>query len=171
MKSEMKRCRNLFVSLIVSMLLVVWLVPTCFAADAVEASNAIGQADRSLGSAYVAVAEADMAGANVSMLLDILDSAAASLSEANLAYRVGDYESAFSSAMACSNAVGGVVDDVVRLKVNAEIAHNAEVILTAFNSGIGIGVLLVCAFFGWRFLKRWYFKRILDMKPKVEGAK
>jgi hypothetical protein len=164
----MKSFRSLAVCLIVLMLLAVCFVPVCFAVDAAKASDAISQAERDLGSAYAAVAEAEGAGANVSALLDKLNAGGVFLSEAHSAFEIGDYGGAFSSAVACSGAVGGVVDDAARLKENAGIAHNAVLLLTAVVSGIGVGVLLVCAFIFWRFLKRWYFRRVLEMKP--EGA-
>ena len=170
MTREMKSYRNVAVCLAVSVLLVVWLVPACFAVDAVEASGAIGQAERDLGSAYVVVAEAEGAGADVSVLLDKLGSAGDFLSEAYVAFRAGDYGNASLLAMECSHVVEGVAGDAARLKVDAERAHSDRLLLTATASGVGLVLLLVFGFFGWKFLKRWYFRRALDMKPRLGEA-
>ena len=165
-----RRCVLGAVCLAALVLFVVQFVPLCFAVSFDEAAEAVGRAERDSGSAFVAVAEAAGAGADVSVLLDKLDGAGVFLSEANAAFRVGDYESAFSSAVACSSAVEGVVGDAARLKVAAEVAHNASFVLTLVVSVIGVAVILVCAFFGWMFLKRRYFRRVLGMKPEVEGV-
>jgi hypothetical protein len=152
------------------MLLFVWLVPACFAIDAVEASGAIDQAECDLGSAFAMVAEAEGAGADVSVLLNKLGSASDSLSEAYAAFRTGDYENASLLANECSHAVEGITGDAGRLKVDAERNRNDNLLLTVTELGVGLVLLLVLGFLGWRFLKRWYFRRVLDMTPQVEGA-
>jgi len=171
MKHETKSCRSVAVCLSVSMLLAVWLVPACFAVDAVEASGAIGQAERDLGSAYVVVAEAEGAGADVSVLLNKLGSAGDFLSEAYVAFRAGDYGNASLFAMECNHVVSGVAGDAARLKLDAERARSDRLLLTSAGSGVGLVLLLVLGFSGWRFLKRRYHKRVLDMKPHVEGTR
>src|SRR3972149_4144133 len=91
MKLRTKGCRSFFVCLTVLMLLAIWFVPDCFAVDAVGTNDAIGQAERDLSSAYVAVAEAEDAGADVSLLLNKLEGAGGFLSAAYSAFRAGDY--------------------------------------------------------------------------------
>ena len=170
MKRRTKGCRIIAICLIASMLLAVCLVPACFAVDIVEASSAISQAERDLGSAYVAVAEAEGVGADVSVLLNKLGSAGDFLSKAYVALRAGDYGNASMLAMECSHAVDGVAGDAARLKADADRARNDRLPLTVTESGVGLVLLLVLGFLGWKLLKRWYFRRALDMKPQVEGA-
>lgn len=170
MKRRTKGYRSVAVCLIVAMLLAVWLVPACIAVDAVEASGAISQAERDLGSAYAVVAEAERSGADVSALLNKLGSAGDFLSEAYAAFRTGDYANARALAMECSSAIEGVAGDAARLKADAERARSDRLLLTSVGSGVGLVLLLVLGFSGWRFLKRRYHKRVLDMKPQVEGA-
>jgi hypothetical protein len=170
MKRGTKGYRGVAVCLIVAMLLAVWFVPACFAVDAVEASSALGQAERDLGSAYVVVAEAEGAGADVSVLLNKLGSAGDFLSKAYVAFRAGDYGNASLLALECSHAVEGVAGDAAGLKANAEGAHSDGLLSAVAESGVGLVLLLVLGFLGWNFLKRWYFRRVLDMKPQVEGA-
>jgi hypothetical protein len=167
MTRKTKSCGSVAICLIVLMLLAAWFVPACFAVDAVEANAAIGQAERDLGSAYVAVAEAEGAGADVSVLLNKLEGAGDFLSEAYSAFRVGDYENASVLAMECSNAVEGVAGDAARLKTDAE---SDRLLLSSVGSSVGLVLLLVFGFLGWKLLKRRYFKRTLDMKPQMEEA-
>jgi hypothetical protein len=170
MKRRTKGYGSVAVCLIVAMLLAVWLVPACSAVDAVEASSAIGQAERDLGSAYAVVAEAEGAGADVSALLNKLGSAGDFLSEAYGAFRTGDYAGASALATECSNAVKGVADDAARLKTYAEAARSNRLFFTVLGSSVGLVLLAVLGFMGWTLLKQRYLRRALDMKPQVEEA-
>ena len=159
------------VCLVVSMLLAVWFVPVCFAVDAVEASIVINEAERGLSSAYVVVADAEGAGADVSALLSKLDSAGDFISEAHVAFWSGDYENASVLADECSNAVKGIADDAARLKTDAEKALSDRLLLTVTESGVGLILLLVFGLLGWKLLKRHYFRRALEMKPQMEETR
>jgi hypothetical protein len=170
MKRRTKGYRGVAVCLIVAVLLAVWLVPACFAVDAVEASGAISQAERDLGSAYAVVAEAEGAGADVSVLLNKLGSAGDFLSEAYAAFRTGDYADASALAMECSHAIEGVADDAARLKTDAEAARSNRLLFAVVESSVGLVLLVVFGFLGWKLLKQRYFRRALDMKPQVEEA-
>jgi hypothetical protein len=161
------RCFHLTLWLLLLTILVSSLLPVCFAVGEADASIAISQAEQNFKLAYVEVAESENAGANISLLLNKLEVAARYLSESDSAFRVGDYESAFSLASECSISLQGVVSDAERLKINAEISNNAAFLLTAVGSGIGIGLILFFGFLGWRYLKKWYLKRVLNMKPSV----
>jgi len=155
------------VCLTVLFLFVVQFVPLCFAVSSDEAGEAVKTAEQDLSSAFMAVAETEVAGANVSVLLDKLNAAGVFLSEAHSTFSAGNYESAFSSAVACSSAVEGVVGDAARLKMDVEVASVESLFLTTAGSVIGVGLVLILGFIGWRFLKRRYFRRVLEMKPKV----
>ena len=171
MKGRAESCRSVVICLIVLVLLAGLFVPGCFAVDAVEASGAISEAEHDLSSAYVVVAEAQDAGADVSALLNKLGSAGTFLSEAYVTFRVGGYENASVLAKDCSNAVEGVAGDAARLKTDAERARSDSLFLAVAESGVGLILLLIFGFLGWKLLKRWYFKRALDMKPQLEETR
>jgi hypothetical protein len=158
------------VCLIVAVLLAILFVPACFAVDAVEASGAVGQAERDLDSAFVAVSKAEDAGADVSALLNKLGSAGDFLSEAYAAFKTGDYVNANALAAQCSSAINGVADDAARLKTDAEAARSSGLLFAVVGSGVGLVLLVVFGFLGWRLLRRRYFEQTLEMKPEVEGA-
>jgi hypothetical protein len=170
MKRRTKGYRGVAVCLILAMLPAVWLVPACFAVDAVEASSAIGQAERDLGSAYAMVAEAEGTGADVSAMLNKLGSAGDFLSGAYAALRMGDYADASALAMECSSAVKGVADDAARLKTDAEAARSNRLFFAVVGSSVGLVLLVVFGFLGWKLLKQRYLRQALDMKPQVEEA-
>jgi hypothetical protein len=168
MTLKTKGLGSVAICLIMLMLLAVWLVPCCFAVDASGANAAIGQAERDLGSAYVAVAEAESAGADASALLNKLGSGGDFLSEAYAVFRVGDYGSASVLALKCSNAVEGVAGDATLLKTDAERAHRENFFFSVAVSIVGLVLLLVFGLLGWSLIKKRYFRRVLDMKPQVE---
>ncbi|MCW3997873.1 MAG: hypothetical protein NWF10_04815 [Candidatus Bathyarchaeota archaeon] len=163
----MKECRAIAIC-IVALIFAVGYVPVCFAVDVVEATSAINQAELSLNSAFVAVAEADDAGADVVRLLDKLDVAGDFLSGAHLAFRAGDHESASLLAVECSNSVEGLATDAGWLKADAERTKTNNLLLTAVGSGVGLVLLLVLGIVGWRVFKKRYSERVLEMRPEVE---
>jgi hypothetical protein len=165
-----RRCIITIAFLVLLVLFLVQFIPVCFAVSSVEAADAIRQAGHDLDVAFISVAEAEGAGANVSVFLDKLNQAGVFLSDANLAFRDGDYESSFYHALVCSAKIEGVAHDALSFKINAEIAHRTVLFWTAYISSIGVGLFFVLAFFGWRFLNKWYFRQVLEMKPVLEEA-
>jgi len=114
--------------------------------------------------------EAEGAGADVSALLNKLDSAGGFLSAASFAFKSGSYENASVLAMACSSAVEGIVEDAALLTTDAEKTHSDSVLLTVAESAAGLVLLLIFGLVGWKLLKRKYFKQALKMKPQLEGV-
>jgi len=147
--------------------LVFSLVHTCFAIGQVDAEEMLNKAENDLASAYASVKEADFVGANVLELLNKLEFAGDLLAEANNAYRIGDYEKAFSLALNCSDTVDNVVQEALTLKSETEEAQGQKLLFTAGVSSACLSVLFVLSLFGWRFLKKAYLKRVLEMKPEV----
>jgi hypothetical protein len=142
----------------------------CFAVDLNEAAEEINRAEISLNSAFVAVVEAYGAGAEVEGLVKHLEVSGGFLSEANLAFRSGDYEAAILFAAECRNAVSGLVAEAEELEAVAERTKSDTVFLTMFLSGVGFVLLLVLGFVGWLVLKERYFESVLEMRPEVEEA-
>ena len=147
------------------------VVPACYGADSVGASQELQMAELRLNSAFAAVTKAQDAGADVGVLLEDLGVAGDFLAEAHLAFRSGDYDSASSLAASCETSVGGVVAEADRLGANAENAQTDSLILTGLFSGIGLTLLLVFGVIGWIILKKRFFDKVLEMKPEVEDTK
>jgi hypothetical protein len=164
-----RKCKNVAMCLSL-LILIITQLPACFAGSYDEASDAIKQADRDLGSAFVAVAEADSAGADVSALLNKLNSADSYLSRAYAVFSIGDYENSSLLATNCSDVVKGVADEAANLRLDVERAHSNVVILSVVASSVGAALVVVFGFVVWRVLVRRYLRKVLDMKPEVRGS-
>ena len=154
-----------FFCFVMFILLFSWFAHVCFAD---KAEKALIDAENDLASAYVAVAEAEKAGANVSELLVKLRFAGTLLAEAYNTNRTGDYDKAYSFAINCSEGVNGIVDEALSLKLEVGNAYDGRLFMRTAVSSVALSVLFVLSLFGWRFLKRRYLKRVLRMKP-TEG--
>jgi len=150
-----------------SALIILCCVPVCLAASSDEALQAMEHAESELASAYVAVAEAHDAGANVSELVGRLELAGAWLTSARNAYRVEEYDESYSHAVNCNASVNGIVYEASILKGDAQRSYYEGMFLTAAFSGVGLCILLISSLLGWRLFKKRYIKRVLEMKPKV----
>jgi len=134
------------------------------------AFSAIVDAEGEVAEAHLAVASAEHAGGNVSLLRIKLGDAGGLLAEANVAFRVGNYENATILAEECTNLVDGIFETASSLKLEADSEKLSRLFLTASYSSVGLGLLFVAGLFGWRFLKRRYVKRVLRMKPEVTDS-
>jgi hypothetical protein len=161
------RRRGAAVCVAVLLIMMVWRVQGCFAVDASEAGEAIRQAERDLTAAYVKVAEAAGVGADVSVLLNELNSAGTYLSRANAAFKAGDYDSASVLAADCSNSVKGVASEAENLESYAQGVRSNTIFSAVFVSVFGVVFVIFLGFVGWEFLKRRHFRGILDKKPKL----
>ena len=162
------RTTGLFIFILASFLVVTVFEPVCFAVSVDEASVALNKADEDLNSAFIAVADAGNSGADTASLLERLSVAGNYLSDSHIAFRVGNYENAYSSAVACSNSLLGVADEALRLMGSAENSRGTKILLTTVGSGVGLTLLFVFGLFGWRFVSKRYIKRVLDLKPVAE---
>ena len=145
-------------------------VPVGLAVSSDEAGDALRSAEGDLGSAFVAVADAERAGANITAFVSRLNNADGFLAEGYAAYRNGNYENAVSNAASCSSTTQGIVTDAADLKASAERSHSDMALMTAVISCVGLIIFFILAFLGWRILKKFYSKRVLEFKPIVEGS-
>ena len=131
------------------------------------ALSAIESAELAVDVAYEAVLEAEGAGANVSGLLDELNDGAEALSKAYISNRVGNFDDAIYFANLCYDLVAGIEAEANELREVAVIDGNQRLILTSFGSVLAVVCICCGGFFGWRFFKSRYHRRVLEMKPEV----
>jgi len=132
-----------------------------------EAKLEIQEAEAALGSAFVAVLEAEKKGADVSDLLARLNSGGGFLAEARTCYRNGDFDGAVSNALLSVQSVEGLVEDAEELKALAIAEYGERSFLTMTGSGVAVVVIVLGSVVVWLLFKRRYLAKVLEMKPEV----
>jgi hypothetical protein len=139
-----------------------------FAAGSEDAVAAVANADGALRGAFVAVSDAERAGANVSGLMGRLTEAGSALTGARVALENGDYGDAVSRAGVCTSLASGVVGDAGVLKGDA-VAVASGWWLTVSLSAVGSAVFVAVLFLVWRWFRRFYEAKLLESRPEVVG--
>lgn len=159
---------RIILAYIITLILTFECMSECFAIDALEATNIINQAELELNSSFTLVFEAQESGADISELIAKLNLAGDFLSKAYLAIRAGDYELAYSSALDCIHTLEGVGIEANILKFESQRLQNNNIFLNVILSSIGLVFLVIIGFLCWKGFKNWYFRKILNKKPKIE---
>jgi hypothetical protein len=134
-----------------------------------DAESAVVSAEQQIEVCYSAARAAEAAGANVSSLMGELNVAGDLLSRADVAYRAGDFASAISLASQSEQVLGNFVSEANALRFDAIHQRNYDLIVDGVESGVGLVLLCVLGLLGWRFVSRWYGRRVLGLKPVVRG--
>lgn len=119
-----------------------------------EAKTAIEKAESEILSCYMAVFEAEKAGANVSEPLTVLNEAGWLLSKAKQACNTTDFDSAFTFANESRTKLDGFMDWTGELKRNAEQASRWDFMVNFVGSSVGAICVVVGGFTLWTFLKK-----------------
>jgi hypothetical protein len=131
------------------------------------AASSISEAERSMAQAYKAVLDAERVDADVSGLLVRSNDAAELLSEARMAFDVGDFDEAVGYAESTSEAVNEVLDEAELLEIEAKNAQVHSSWGFLIISALGVSVVVVSSLVGYSFFKRRYYRRLFKMKPRV----
>ena len=144
------------------------MFPVSAAGNQEVAASSISEAELSMGQAYEAVLDAESADADVSGLLVRLNDAAELLSEARMAFDVGDFDEASGYAESMSDVGYEIVDEAELLEIEAAKArvHSSWGFLAI--SVLGVSVVVVASVLGYSFFKRHYYRQLSKMKPRVE---
>ncbi len=96
-----------------------------------------------------------------------LNEAGELLAEAQVAFRLGDFDEAVFSANLCSEIGEEVSGEADELRVEAYSSRVMSSWLTMTGSLVGVVAVVIGSFWGWRVFKRRYYRRVLRMKPEV----
>ena len=127
----------------------------------------LAEAEEALDSAYVAVLDAEEAGANTTGLLVRLSVGGEYLAEAHNWYRSGAFENASRFIGFCQEVIGDVGSEAVALREEAERLAREDVLVRVFGSSVGVVVVLVLGFLVWGVFRRNYIKRRMRSRPEV----
>jgi hypothetical protein len=163
----MKCYKSAIVVFALSAILLSGFLRVCLAVDQADAEKALDDAENALASAYLAVVEAENAGANVSDLNLKLQIAGKCLANASNAFRLGNFGEAYNYALNCTKIVEGLIYEAKALKEETLKSREERLFVSAACSSVGLSFLFVFSLFGWRPLKAFYVRRVLKMKPEV----
>jgi hypothetical protein len=124
------------------------------ASSEADARSAVAVAQGKVVDCYTAVAEAAKAGANVTSLLVRLNDAGELLSQANLAYSAGNFDSARKFAVQSQTRLNGFVGEANASKENALQEQYWNFMVNVVGSLAGTAAVVLGGFVGWRLLKR-----------------
>jgi hypothetical protein len=134
-----------------------------FAQSTTKLQAANSAVERSLN----AVLDAEKAGANITSLLNQLNGATDFLSQAENAYRIGDYPTAVNDADAVLPIAQQVTTAAQIAKetasTSARTAFWDKILITEIAAIIFVLALLLV----WRWVQRRYIKSLSDAKPEV----
>ena len=143
------------------------MFPVSAAGNQEVAASSISEAEWSMAQAYEAVLDAESADADVSGLLVRLNDAAELLSEARMAFDVGDFEESAGFAGSTSEVGYEIVDDAELLEIEAKNAQVHSSWGFLIISALGVSVVVFSSLVGYSFFKRRYYRRLSKMKPRV----
>jgi hypothetical protein len=137
-------------------LLLVNAAPVCRASGEPDASLAIGEAEQRVDVCYLAVANAQKAGANVTDLLSVLGEAGMLLSKAQLAFVTGDFSSAYILATQSKARLDGFDSLASSSRDVAAKQRYLDFMSNVVGSAFGTFAVIVGGVLTWFFLRRKY---------------
>ena len=129
------------------------LVPSVASAtNQTDARSAIASAQNVLINCYNAAKASEAAGANITGLQVSLNAAGASLSNAELAYSNGDYNSAVNYANQCQSILSNFVPEANTLKASGEQLQMQSLVIFA-GSIAGVLIIVGAGYVVWLKIK------------------
>jgi len=163
-------CRSFLIfSLLFALALCVFPLEA-YATNAEEAALAIERAEAIVFSCYQVVLEAESAGGDVSGLLARLNDAGVLLAQARVSYGIEDFDGAARSADLCYETGVEVRLEARGLRRLAMEEANQRFRWMMIGSIVGVTIILCASFVSWLTFKRYYYRRILGMKPEVVSS-
>ena len=141
--------------------------PYVIAVNEAEANISVNEAEKNLALTFEAVKEAEINGADISGMSQILNDAIILLAQAKNFFRVGDFDKAENFAnlvIEIGNEVKGLALSLGDVKSDLPINEMWD---TLIGSLISVILVVVVSLFSWIFFKRYYYRRKSLMKPEV----
>lgn len=119
-----------------------------------DATQALTSAQRSIRNCYLAVVEAEKAGANVTRLVDRLNVAGELYSRATLAYSRGDYDLTVSLCEEAQAKLSGLTLEAESLRMSALEEGRRDFLYNVVGSSVGAVAVVCVSAVLWTLLKR-----------------
>ncbi len=145
------RVRTCSVTFLLVLLATALLCPIASASQG-TAQNSISTAQDAVKKCYDSLQQAQSAGANVTALMDTLNDAAALLSNADLAYASGDYDSAYRYATQSQSKLAGFADQA-NAQAQAALTVHAQNETSILLSLVAAAAILLGGIAAWIALR------------------
>ncbi len=119
-----------------------------------DASSLITEAEQKVAECFKSLAGVDAVGANVISLYSVLNDAGNLLSEANLAYRQGDFSTALELASKCLEKLDGFIEEADSLMVTGIQNNYNDFLFNVVGSFSLTLVILGCGAVIWLLMSR-----------------
>jgi hypothetical protein len=119
-----------------------------------DARSSLTAAQGTVVDCYTAVSEAAKAGANVTSLLIRLNDAQELLTNADLAYGAGNFDSAREFAVESQTRLNGFVEEANASRENALHTQYWNFIINVVGSLAETVAVIISGFFAWHLLKK-----------------
>jgi hypothetical protein len=123
-------------------------------ADQTDAAAAIASAKEQILICYQAAKDAEGAGANITVLVAVLNDAGTLLSRAEFAYSVNDFDTARDLAIQSQSTLGALVSEANTLKETATQQRNQDFLINVVGSLAGAFAVVGAGVATWIFLKK-----------------
>ncbi len=135
--------------------------------EIVQKPSQLVEAEKALQDAFVAVLEAEQAGASITGLIDQLNSYIDHLAHAEMSFRTGNISGAIDKIASIIKAASEVKTEAVnaqsRALTSSVVAFRLNVVLS-FAGGFFFVLLLYVV---WKLYRLYYIKRLSTSKPEV----
>jgi hypothetical protein len=137
-------------------LLLIATAPFPIWAQQTDAATAISSAKNTISTCYTEAEQAEAAGANITVLVGILNDAGVLLSRAEFAYATNDFDTALNLAVRTQNTLKNFVGEANTLQQTATQEQNQGLLINVVGSIVGTFVIIVADYAAWLFLKKKY---------------
>ena len=140
----------------------------CLVMFGIAKASTINQAEQGIRDAFLAIRSAEQAGANVTLLAVELEEAGSKMTDAQYELYVKNDSSSAELLINQSIALADQIKaEAAALENSAKSERADKFFWTGAFSYSGLCLLVAIGLIGYRFLTRWYVKRLLRMTPKV----
>jgi CHASE3 domain sensor protein len=132
-----------------------------------QAAGKLQAANMAVDQAFVAVLDAEKAGANVTNLLSQLNIVDGDLASAENSYRTGDLNNAVNQADNVLPLTQQITSAAQSAKQDALASERNATWTSVALTVVGSFVFVLVLFIVWRYFKRYYINELSEAKPEV----
>jgi hypothetical protein len=138
--------------------------------DEPDAAAALAEADWEVAVVFEGILDAEAVGADVSALLEELNTTCTLLATAHVYYAHGNFSGALVFAELTRDQLERLEAAVTALGHAAAMEQGRRLSSTVTASVVGAVLAPLVGVLGWRYVKAWFVRRMWKMKPEVRDA-